>query len=202
MKRSEFQRSLTRHLTLESLEARQLLAVGPELVAISPNAGDADGFLADGDLLDEAPTAMTIEFSPGQALAEDSLEHGIQVIRSNFDGTFDPARAITDFNTDNAVELEFRSIRTGDFGNSITIEVTKAKRGPGGGIGLTLGDNSLSIELNSTPDEKTRAQDLVDAINNHPLASALVAVSIVESDPPGDPETDITTIPNETTFQL
>ena len=79
------QRTLTRRdLKLESLEQRQLLAVGPSLVAIRPDVPvgpQADQFLREGDFLNEAPRELVLQFSPGQFLDSQSLAEGLQVLR-------------------------------------------------------------------------------------------------------------------------
>jgi hypothetical protein len=71
---------------MESLEQRMLLAVGPELVAISPNQGE---LLQDGDVRHVAPRELTFIFNDGQSIDPDSLSTGIIVERSGGDGTFD-----------------------------------------------------------------------------------------------------------------
>ena len=174
------------------------MATGPSLVAIRPNAGDADGYLFAGEQLMEAPTAITLEFSPGQTIDPNSLSSGIQVIRAGLDGTFDPAFAVHDFGTGGGVNLEFTSVRAGDFGNNLTIVVTKRDRGPGGGVGISVSQARLDVELNANFGNETTAEKLVDAINFHPQAASLIHAAVQS----GDPARDLTAIANNTTISL
>ena len=48
-----------RRMLLETLEHRQLLAVGPQLIGIQPNTGE---LLEDGQVLNVAPTSLTFRF--------------------------------------------------------------------------------------------------------------------------------------------
>ena len=74
-------RRAKRKLHLESLEQRQLLAVGPQLIAINPNDGDV---LQADDVRNVAPQDLTFRFNDGQVIDSQTLG-GIQVVRSGFD---------------------------------------------------------------------------------------------------------------------
>ena len=88
---------------LETLEERMLLAVGPQLVGIQPNSGD---LLVNGDVRNEAPRELSFRFDDAQVI-DDATLAGIRISRSGFDGSFEHAAAITDFNTNGAVVVEF-----------------------------------------------------------------------------------------------
>ena len=79
-----------RDLHLEPLEARVLLAVGPQLIGINPNAG---AVLVDDDVRQVAPTDLTFRFDDGQVIDATSLD-GIQITQSGFDGQFGDANDI------------------------------------------------------------------------------------------------------------
>jgi hypothetical protein len=74
-----------RSLQSESLERRDLFAVGPQLISIQPNAGDV---LRDGSVLNVAPHQLTFVFDEAQKIDADTLA-GIRVTRAGFDNTFD-----------------------------------------------------------------------------------------------------------------
>ena len=72
-----------RPVAVESLEERCLLT--PTVIAVRPNVGE---FLSEGEVRNEAPRELTIQFSPGQVIDEATLPDGIQVEASGLDGTF------------------------------------------------------------------------------------------------------------------
>ena len=136
-----------RDLQMETLEDRQLLA-GAQLIGIQSNDGD---LLQDGDILNVSPSDLTFNFDQFQIIAESSLKdvnapndpndadpstidpndnvRGIQITRSNLDGTFAPASVSHDFGTGGAVELEFSAVRLGQDQNGIALTITKSDRG-------------------------------------------------------------------------
>jgi len=109
-------------MTFESLEQRQLLATGPELVTVLPNAGS---FLLDGDLRTEAPSELTLRFSPGQAIDTNTLG-GIVITRAGGDGDFEGGRVYSDFGTNGVVTVEFEALRLGAGGNGIQFNFSKS----------------------------------------------------------------------------
>ena len=77
-----------RQLLLESLEARQLLAVGPRLAGIQPNNSDIFSFASVAtNVRDVAPRELTVRFDETQQIDSASLA-GIRITRSGFDGVF------------------------------------------------------------------------------------------------------------------
>jgi hypothetical protein len=77
-------RETLRHLIVESLEERRLLATAPLLVGVQP---DGEEMLLDGDVRHEAPTNLRFYFDSGQNLDPNSLS-GIRVTRSGLDHQF------------------------------------------------------------------------------------------------------------------
>ncbi len=81
-----------RNLALEPLEPRQLLAVGPELLAMDANPGEAFGLdeLRDGNLdqLTSPPTELTFDFGEGHEIDTATIESGIRITRAGFDRSF------------------------------------------------------------------------------------------------------------------
>ncbi|MDB5385028.1 MAG: peptidase domain protein, partial [Planctomycetaceae bacterium] len=69
---------------VESLEDRSLLSAF-DLITVIPNQGV---FLNDGDKLTQAPSEVTLRFSPGQTITQASLG-SISIVRSGVDGIFD-----------------------------------------------------------------------------------------------------------------
>lgn len=170
--RAAFQRNMSRHLTLESLEHRHLLAVGPELVTVMPNAG---AFLLDGDLRTEAPRELTLRFSPGHEIDGDTLG-GIVITRAGGDGQFESGSVDSDFGTNGNVVIGFQAIRLGAGGNGIRLNFTKDDLGPSAlpTVAANVATKVIDVTLNSNAATPTTAQALIDAINGDADASVLV----------------------------
>ena len=98
------------------------------------------------------------------------------------------ASAASDFNTSSAVLVNFESVAEGRRGNDITIAFSKSNRGSAAPPVITVVGNHLDIDLNNTPNQRTRAIDLINAINSSPSASALIRATLVS----GQGSTDIT----------
>lgn len=111
------------NLSLERLEDRALMALGPTLIAINPNTG---AVLANGDTRNVAPTDLTFRFDNGQAIDVNTLAAGITIVASG--GAGDPFGAggskpdkilqgyvnITDKTTPNEVVFRFFDALTDD----------------------------------------------------------------------------------------
>ncbi|MDA1049277.1 MAG: hypothetical protein O3C40_02205, partial [Planctomycetota bacterium] len=165
-----------RTMQLEQLEQRQLLAVGPNLVAIRPNTG---GFLNEGDVLPEAPRELILQFSPGQDLNAATLAGGIQITRAGLDATFTPASIRSDFGTNGAVVLEFTASRLGDTGNGLQIALTGSDRGDQVAPGISVNGGLITIDLNTTRNSETTAQVLLDTIEGNSAEADLLTAAIV-----------------------
>ncbi len=71
---------------LEKLEERQLMAVGPRLISVQPNDGD---LLTNNEIRNIAPRDLTLVFQEGQTIDTATLQQGVRLTRSGFDGVFD-----------------------------------------------------------------------------------------------------------------
>jgi len=182
--RESAQRAAGRRLLLESLEARQLLAVGPQLAGIQPNNGD---LLQDGQVLNVAPQELLFLFNGGESIDTSTLS-GIQIMRSGLDGAFQRANTATDFGTNGAVVMDFEATNAGESGNGITLDFIQNDLGANAGPNVQVRDETIFVELNNHPTTPTRASELLTAINNHADASLLVTASIRAG---GNPNTAI-----------
>ena len=79
-------------------------------------------------------------------------------------------------------ELKLAAKKAGISGNGITINVTKTNRGGAVPPFVSVIDQSINIDLNSSIGNETTAQELLNSINNGP-ASALVSAVLVSGDP-------------------
>ncbi|MFO0904160.1 MAG: dockerin type I domain-containing protein [Pirellulales bacterium] len=164
---------LSQPLHLEPLEDRRMMA-GPQLVGILPDDGH---LLQANETLDVAPLDLTFRFDENQVLDFNTVT-GVQIWRAGNDGVFTPASAISDFNTNNAVQLTFAAKSLGTSQNGIQIVVAKSDFG---GIGLptiAVNGNVITATLNTNFRGPSTAQDLVTALNADATASSLVSASI------------------------
>ena len=162
-------RRAKRHSLLESLEARQLLA-GPELIGIQPNEGS---LLQNGTILNVSPRELVFQFDDNSEIDPNSLD-AIRITRSGEDRVFESATATSDLGTSGAIVIEFQAAATGAIGNGITVNLTSSLRtGPAAPI-VTVGDRTVTIDLNSNPLSPTSVQDLISTVNNNPAARSLI----------------------------
>ncbi|HRX79766.1 MAG TPA: hypothetical protein P5307_11935, partial [Pirellulaceae bacterium] len=130
-RRKDLHRQGGRKLFLEALEARQLLAVGPQLIGIQPN-NDALLRFDETDFLTVSPQELVLKFDEAQRFNSMSLRElpgQIQITRSNLDGEFEAASAVESFNTGNAVAVKFSASRLGEDQNGISLTFTKSNQG-------------------------------------------------------------------------
>ncbi len=160
-----------RQMLVESLENRQLMAVGPQLIGIQPNNSD---LLDDGAVRTVSPRELTFRFDDAQVIDATTLS-GIRISRAGNDGTFGQFSESTDFGSSGAVNVQFiaRAQATG-----LTIQFTSANLGPGAAPTFSAGGNTLSITLNSNATTPTTAQQLVDAINVSSIAAPVVIAKL------------------------
>ncbi|MFO0869761.1 MAG: GEVED domain-containing protein [Pirellulales bacterium] len=164
---------LSQSMYVEALEDRRVMA-GPQLVGILPDDGH---LLQPNETLDVAPLDLTFRFDENQVIDFNTVT-GIQIWRAGLDGAFTPAVAISDFNTNNAVQLTFSARALGTAQNGIQLAITKSDFG---GIGLpriTVTGTQISAELNLNSRGPSTAQDLVTAINSDAAASALISAAV------------------------
>ncbi|HBE67622.1 MAG TPA: hypothetical protein DDW52_05675, partial [Planctomycetaceae bacterium] len=154
-------RRAARRILLETLEARQLLAVGPQLLSIQPNTGD---LLESGDILNQSPRELVFRFDDGAGIDPESLD-GISVVRSGDDGVFERASRATDFGTGGATLVEFYATEAGESGNGIRIEFSAVSRNDTREPRVTVDGRVINVELNANPALNTRVEDLLQAFD-------------------------------------
>ncbi len=154
-------RNSVRRVLLETLEARQLLAVGPQLIGIQPDSGE---LLSPGDVLNVSPRELVFRFSDNGGIDESSLG-GIRVIRSGADGAFDRASIATDFGTNGQTLVEFYAQEAGQAGNGIELKFTSVSRNNNRAPVVRVSGRTINIELNSNPVLETRVEDILQAFN-------------------------------------
>lgn len=154
-------RRAARRILLESLEARQLMAVGPQLLSIQPNTGD---LLESGDVLNVAPRELVFRFDDGAGIDPNSLD-GIRIVRSGDDGVFERATRATDFQTGGQTLVEFYATEAGEAGNGIRIEFSSVNRADSRAPVVTVTDRLIEVELNSNPNLQTRVEDVLQAFD-------------------------------------
>ncbi len=167
-------RELVRRSLLETLEQRQLFAVGPQLTGIQPNEGT---LLFDGSTLTVAPRELVFRFDDSTSLDPATLD-GIRITRAGADGTFESATATTDFGTRGSAIVEFRSKLPGAGGNGQQILITTVNRT---GSSLPIIRESagvIEIELNSNPTRTSRVQDLLTALSASSASSKIEAILV------------------------
>ncbi|QDV27539.1 GEVED domain-containing protein [Aureliella helgolandensis] len=152
-------RSSVRRVLLETLEARQLLAVGPQLLSIQPNTGD---LLESGDILNTPPKELVFRFDDSTGIDPNSLD-GIRIVRSGDDGLFERASRATDFGTGGQTLVEFYAQEPGQAGNGIEIQFTKVSRNDTRAPIIRVSGRTISVELNSNPTLETRVEDILQA---------------------------------------
>ena len=84
-RRSKREFTKPRDLRMEQFENRELLSIGPSLVAVIPPQG---GIVLDGGHLTQAPNELTFRFSAGQHIDPLTVAKGITVARSGGDNQF------------------------------------------------------------------------------------------------------------------
>jgi hypothetical protein len=175
LRRSLQSSSQERRPQLETLEERQLLALGPQLAGIQPNDGS---LLTEGQVRQIAPNELVFHFSDEAPIDPDTIATGIRLTRSGFDEQFSKGTASTDFNTNRSTIIDFAAVNTGDAGNGISLFVIKNDLGFAEPPRITVLQESITVELNSSLGSPTRAGQLVSAINGDSEASRLLTAAV------------------------
>ena len=173
-----------RHLSVEYLEERRLLAVGPELVAIGTNNEE---ILPHNAVRHVAPQELTFRFDLDQSIDPTTL-NGIHVTGSGGDELFEHAAASHVFSTNQIVVVEFTSVQPGFGGNEIKIQLTWEDLDIDEKPQVSVEDEMVLVTLNNTPGSQSTAADLVTVLNNNVESNALIT-AVVSA---GDPDTNIT----------
>ena len=100
-------RRMERRLLSESLEQRQLLAVGPEVAGIQPSEGE---LLGEGTVLNVSPRELIFQFDDDANLDLSTIASAIRITQAGDGGAFDSATAISDLGTQSALSVEFRAV--------------------------------------------------------------------------------------------
>lgn len=150
-----------RRILLETLEARQLLAVGPQLIGIQPNSGS---LIEGGEVLQVSPRELVFRFDDAVGIDPDTLS-GIRVVQSGADGLFERAAVATDFGTNGQTLVEFYAREAGEAGNGLTLKFSRVQRTDTRLPKVTISGRTLNVELNSNPALQTRVQDLLQVFN-------------------------------------
>ena len=181
-RRDEKRRSL-----LESLETRQLLA-GPDLIGIQPNEGD---LLFSGDTLNFSPKELTFRFDDSTVIDESTLG-AIRITRAGEDRVFESASVTSDLGTSGQGLFEFRARQSGSLGNGTSIVFLAEQRNTGPAPIISTSGNTITININVNPLQRTTASGLIFAINNdvrqsgdEPLRAGDVIEAIQVSGPSG-----------------
>ncbi len=152
-------RNAVRSVLLESLEARQLLAVGPQLLGIQPNSGN---LLEANEVLNVSPRELVFRFDDSAGIDPLTLD-GIRIIRSGDDGVFERASVATDFRSGGQTLVEFFAQTPGEAGNGIQIQFTTASRNDSRAPVVTVNERTINVQLNSNPALETRVEDVLQA---------------------------------------
>lgn len=171
------QRATARKAILETLESRQLLTVGPQLLGVQPNTGD---LLENGEILHDSPNELVFRFDDTAGIDPSTLD-GIRIVRSGDDGVFERASAATDFGTGGQTLVEFYAQSAGETGNGIQIEFTSRTHNQGRAPIITVDERVIRVELNSNPVQETRVEDLLQAFdpsNNSPATALVYALRL------------------------
>lgn len=154
-------RDIARRILLENLESRQLMAVGPQLLGVQPNAGS---LLESGEILHTSPRELVFRFDDAAGIDPDTLS-GIRIVRSGEDGVFERASMATDFGTNGQTLVEFYAQETGESGNGLQIQFTRVVRQDTRRPVVTAIGRLVTIELNANPQLETRVEDILQVFD-------------------------------------
>ncbi|MFM8401847.1 MAG: hypothetical protein ACKOAH_28810, partial [Pirellula sp.] len=179
-------KQLLRRSVLESLETRNLMTTGPQLIGVQPNEGSliALGASSTPTVLQTSPRELVLRFNDGAELDANTLS-GIQIKRAGVDGVLSAAYLTTDLGTNGQVVVDFSASLPGQQGNGTEIFFTKSSRtvGPAGKpISypiLSVQGQRINIDVNINPSFKTTANDLVKAMSEDPAVSSLIVTTLL-----------------------
>ena len=128
-------KQVLRQSVLETLETRQLMTTGPQLIGVQPNEGSliALGASVTPTVLQTSPRELVLRFDDGAELDPTTLT-GIQIKRAGSDGVLSSAYLTTDLGTNGQAVVDFSASLPGQQGNGTEIFFTKSSRtvGPAG----------------------------------------------------------------------
>jgi len=179
-------KQVLRRSVLESLETRQLMTTGPQLIGVQPNEGSliALGATSTPTVLQTSPRELVLRFDDGAELDPTTLS-GIQIKRAGSDGVLSSAYLTTDLGTNGQAVVDFSASLPGQQGNGTEVFFTKSSRtvGPAGKPAsypiLSVQGQRINIDVNIAPGFKTTANDLVNAMNQDPAVSSLIVTTFL-----------------------
>ncbi len=175
---------LVRRSLLESLEARHLMAAGPQLIGVQPNEGSLialGGSSANATVLSVSPREIVMRFDDSSALDANTLS-GIQFKRAGSDGIFESAYLSTDLGTNGQVVLDFSASLPGQQGNGLELYFTQVARSssipgkPASWPILRVDGARINIEVNIQAGNKTTASELIRAMSEDTQVASKVLV--------------------------
>ncbi|MCU0708916.1 MAG: pre-peptidase C-terminal domain-containing protein, partial [Pirellula sp.] len=175
-----------RRSMLETLEVRNLMTTGPDLIGVQPNEGSvlALGATSTPTVLNVSPRELVLRFGDGAAIDVRTLG-GIQIKRAGADGALSAAYLTTDLGTNGAAVLDFSASLPGQQGNGTEIRFTQSSRTsgingkPASFPIISVSGQRINIDVNIAPGFKTTAGDLVRAMREDASAAALVVTSLL-----------------------
>ena len=164
-------RGTLRRYLLESLESRQLLAAGPQLIGVQPNNSD---LIENGVIRNIAPRELTFRFDDSQVI-DAATVGGIRVTRAGSDGSFALPSVSSDFGSNGRVDLLLSSRNAADL---LVINVLRSDLGPTADPTFAANGVNITITLNSNPNGLVTAQRLVDSINSSNVVSTRLSAKV------------------------
>ncbi|HUP79642.1 MAG TPA: hypothetical protein VM260_13910, partial [Pirellula sp.] len=154
-----------------TLESRQLLAVGPQLIGVQPNNSD---LLDNGETLVQSPRELRFRFDDAQVIDTATL-NGIRISRSGGDGSFGLATVQSDFGSNGRANI---LLTANEPGKAFIIQVSQSNLAGGATPTVSLNGSTISIVLNSNPSTPTTANQLIGAINTSTALSGSVTAKL------------------------
>jgi hypothetical protein len=179
-------KQLVRRSVLESLETRNLMTTGPQLIGVQPNEGSvvALGATSTPTVLNVSPREMVLRFDDTAAIDANTLS-GIQIKRAGADGVLSAAYLSTDLGTSGLAVVDFSASLPGQQGNGTEIRFTQSSRvtgvngKPASYPILSVSGQRITIDVNVAPGFKTTAADLVKAMNEDAAVSSMIVTSFL-----------------------
>lgn len=199
---------LVRRSMLESLESRQVMAAGPQLIGAQPNEGaliSLDGSTSTATVLNTSPREIVLRFDDTAGLDPATLLSGIQVKRAGADGVLSSAYVSTDLGTNGRVVLDFSASEPGQQGNGVEIAFSSTSRSssipgkPASWPLLSITGSRINVQLNTLPGSQTTASDLIRAMTENESVRSRVLVKRLRG---VESEIIANTVPNGTVYTL
>lgn len=199
---------LVRRSLLESLESRQVMAAGPQLIGAQPNEGaliSLDGSTSTATVLNTSPREIVLRFDDTAGLDPATLLSGIQIKRAGADGVLSSAYVSTDLGTNGRVVLDFSASEPGQQGNGVEIAFTSTSRTssipgkPASWPLLSITGSRINVQLNTLAGSQTTASDLIRAMSENEAVRSRVLVKRLRGN---EAEVISNTVPSGTVYTL